>query len=119
MATSDRDSRQTGADLDGDSADAATDRLRRVGEKVSYDLMQLVWIGEHWWCRDNRLGDDRLADVPFMAGNQFPIADDHRHGRFATTAIRLPVPGSMERQSAGRIPFRSLQHGGEAEGLSS
>jgi hypothetical protein len=38
---------------------------------------------------------------------------------FATTAIRLPVPGSRERQSAGRIPFRSLQHGGEAEGLSS
>jgi hypothetical protein len=38
---------------------------------------------------------------------------------FATAAIRLRVPGSTERQSADRIPFRSLQHGGEAEGLSS
>jgi hypothetical protein len=38
---------------------------------------------------------------------------------FATTAIRLPVPGSTERQSAGSVPFRSLQHGGEVEGLSS
>jgi glutathione S-transferase len=49
-----------------------------------HDYDQILALVERQAARYSDLYD-RLADVPFVAGNQFPIADDHRHSRFCNS----------------------------------